>query len=559
MGLLIKNISKSSLKKLNEGESVEGFKKYKFTGCFTQCSVPGAIVVNRNDRIYQEKEVLRHLGYLRDKIKQDGSILGELDHPEGRFDISLKEASHKITDLWYDQAHHRVMGTIELLDTPNGKIAKSLVDSGFPVYVSSRAAGDVNPKTKEVEIGQIFTYDIVCTPGFEEARLSPVSESLKANVKTYLLESVNGYKKTKNLKTAYKVLDEGTYICETDATYTLNENELKAMNKKYNMKDLVTPLNEEDEKVLNDSNDIAKNGLDFPEMGPINSKGEKINEEGDDNTEVESNEKEDKGSSKKDMIVSIKSEESDKKEGAKDKHNLIVNIEVEEEKEDNKKEEKEEKEEKDSNAKENIEECGDSPAVECVSKDKAEKLSKDADKMEEDVDNLLDSIQKKSDIKEGVISRFPFTISLSPENFAKFTQLNEENKCKCQAFIEGFGIRDVKQINELWTTPLQEKKNDVGNWLKLADKEDIDLYLKESDEVQDAIEESAKFFDLRTKADVDEFWAKTGLRQKKARKIEEEKLVEKYKDLYNPETYNSDLGYSSVLAEYIGDMMMKNN
>ena len=225
MGLLIKNICKSSLNKLNEGEETNGLKKYKFTGCFTQCSVPGAVVVNRNGRIYQENEVLRHLGYLRDKIKKDGSILGELDHPEGRFDISLKEASHKITDLWYDQANHRVMGTIELLDTPNGKIAKSLVDSGFPVYVSSRAAGDVDPKTKEVEIATIFTYDIVCTPGFEEARLNQVSESLKTNAKTYLLESVAGYKKNKNLKTTYKVLDEGTYISETDATYTLNENE----------------------------------------------------------------------------------------------------------------------------------------------------------------------------------------------------------------------------------------------------------------------------------------------------------------------------------------------
>ena len=568
MGLLIKNICKTSLKKLNEGEETAGLKKYKFSGCFTQCSVPGAVVVNRNGRIYQENEVLRHLGYLRDKIKKDGSILGELDHPEGRFDISLKEASHKITDLWYDQANHRVMGTIELLDTPNGKIAKSLVDSGFPVYVSSRAAGDVDPKTKEVEIATIFTYDIVCTPGFEEARLSQVSESLKNNAKTYLLESVAGYKKNKNLKTTYKVLDEGTYISETDATYTLNENEKEAMNKTYNMKDLVKPLNEEDEKILNDDKQVedaaAKAGLAFPDMSPINSKGEKVNEEGDDDTEAKADDSKD-AESKKDMIVDIKSDDEDKEDDKKSKRDLIVNIELEEEKPEDKKEEEEpaeDEEEKDENKEdeENVEECGETPQTECVSKDVAEKISKDTEKMEEEVDKLINSINNKNEVKESIISRYPFTISLSPENFARFTQLNEENRCKCQAFIEGFAIRDIKQINELWSTPIQKSKDNdnVDNWIKLADKEDIELYLKESEDVQDAIERSAQFFEFRTKADVDEFWARTGLRQKKARKIAEEQLVEKYKDMYNPKTFNSDLGYSSMLAEYMADYMLNN-
>ena len=109
-----------------------------------------------------ENAVLAHLGYLRDMIKENnGRILGELDHPEGRFEVSMKEASHMITDLWYDQNTHCVMGRLEVLDTPNGKTLKSLIEAGYPLYVSSRAAGDVDPKTKEVEIAQIFTYDFV--------------------------------------------------------------------------------------------------------------------------------------------------------------------------------------------------------------------------------------------------------------------------------------------------------------------------------------------------------------------------------------------------------------
>jgi hypothetical protein len=104
-------------------DSTPGNKKYIFSGVFTACSVPGHVIINRNNRQYNESTVLPHLGYLRQMIKDNGSILGELDHPEGRFDVSLKEASHKITDLWYDQKNHNVMGKLEILDTPNGKTA----------------------------------------------------------------------------------------------------------------------------------------------------------------------------------------------------------------------------------------------------------------------------------------------------------------------------------------------------------------------------------------------------------------------------------------------------
>ena len=122
-----KLIKSKSLKPLVLNESIDSSpnnKKYIFSGVFTACSVPGHVIINRNNRSYPEKTVLAHLSYLRESIKENGCILGELDHPEGRFDVSLKEASHKITDLWYDQVNHNVMGKLEILDTPNGKIAQ---------------------------------------------------------------------------------------------------------------------------------------------------------------------------------------------------------------------------------------------------------------------------------------------------------------------------------------------------------------------------------------------------------------------------------------------------
>ena len=63
-----------------------------------------------------------------------------------------------ITDLWYDQPSHCVMGKLEVLDTPNGQIARKLIDAGYPLFVSSRAAG-------EVETSESIFVAVVHDPG----------------------------------------------------------------------------------------------------------------------------------------------------------------------------------------------------------------------------------------------------------------------------------------------------------------------------------------------------------------------------------------------------------
>ena len=76
---------------------------------------------NNNNRIYEESEYLPHLSYLKDKISQN-RLVGELDHPE-KFDVSLKNISHIITDLSYDKANKVIRIKVKLLDTPAGQIA----------------------------------------------------------------------------------------------------------------------------------------------------------------------------------------------------------------------------------------------------------------------------------------------------------------------------------------------------------------------------------------------------------------------------------------------------
>jgi len=171
-------------------------------------------IENRNGRIYEEREYLPHLEYLQKDI-DNGNLLGELDHPE-RFEVSLSGVSHRISELWYDQQKRQVLGRIEILEgTPKGQIAKSLLESGVPLSISSRAAGSVN-EDKTVEIQQIYTYDLVTKPGFPNAQLKQVNENAKADPKAARMASL--------LESFTQSADKRKANCINEELGLLNEN-----------------------------------------------------------------------------------------------------------------------------------------------------------------------------------------------------------------------------------------------------------------------------------------------------------------------------------------------
>jgi hypothetical protein len=139
---------------------------------------------------------------LQDKIKSS-KLLGELDHPQ-QFDISLKNVSHVIEELFYDKDSKHVKGKIRLLDTDAGRQAKALVDAGVPLQISSRAAGAVE-SNGQVKIKQLFTYDLVADPGFANAELKRVNESYgfdnDSGLWIYEMNSGNAEESTKEITT----------------------------------------------------------------------------------------------------------------------------------------------------------------------------------------------------------------------------------------------------------------------------------------------------------------------------------------------------------------------
>ena len=161
--LLILERSSSELEFKNEGGV------YVLEGIFGEIDKK-----NRNNRIYTESEYVPQIEALQAKISST-KLLGELDHPQ-TFDVSLKNVSHVIEELTYDKETKQVKGKIRLLDTEAGRQAKALVDAGVPLQISSRAAGTVE-SNGTVKIKQLFTYDLVADPGFENAELKRVNES----------------------------------------------------------------------------------------------------------------------------------------------------------------------------------------------------------------------------------------------------------------------------------------------------------------------------------------------------------------------------------------------
>jgi len=184
------------------------------------CAVFGT--KNNNNRIYEKAEYLPHLDYLNEKIER-GQLFGELDHPQN-FDVSLKNVSHVVEKLWYDQNSDNVKIKVRLLNTPAGQIAKTLVESGCTISTSSRAAGQVMNEGK-VKIQRIFTYDLVAEPGFSEAVLRrSVNESFQSNY-SMLFESLDNIKATSIINTLVDI-SESLNLEESIKVYKINNEEI---------------------------------------------------------------------------------------------------------------------------------------------------------------------------------------------------------------------------------------------------------------------------------------------------------------------------------------------
>ena len=133
-----------------------------------------AEVKNGNGRVYPREILQREVQkYIDGPVKQNNAM-GELDHPEASI-INLSNVSHNIKKVWWDG--NDLMGQLELLNTPSGKIAMELVSAGIPLGISSRGMGSVKQLGETVEVQddfELLCWDLVSVPSTPGAYMQPV-------------------------------------------------------------------------------------------------------------------------------------------------------------------------------------------------------------------------------------------------------------------------------------------------------------------------------------------------------------------------------------------------
>jgi len=148
-------------------------KEYFIEGIFLQSNLK-----NRNGRVYPTEILDKEIKRYNEEYVTKNRAFGELGHPDSPT-INLDRVSHMIKELKRDGDNF--IGKAKIMDTPYGKIVKSLIDEGATLGVSSRGMGSLAQKNGVSMVQDDFTLataaDIVADPSAPNAFVEGVMES----------------------------------------------------------------------------------------------------------------------------------------------------------------------------------------------------------------------------------------------------------------------------------------------------------------------------------------------------------------------------------------------
>ena len=153
-------------------EEKNGKKLLYIEGVFLQSELK-----NRNGRMYPFSVLDREVNRYNEEYVKSKRALGELGHPDGPT-INLDRVSHRITSLRAEG--NNFIGKAQILDTPMGNIAKSLLGEGVQLGVSSRGMGSIDKREDCNVVRDDFMLttaaDIVADPSAPDAFVNGIME-----------------------------------------------------------------------------------------------------------------------------------------------------------------------------------------------------------------------------------------------------------------------------------------------------------------------------------------------------------------------------------------------
>ena len=147
-------------------------KDLKIKGVFMQAETK-----NRNGRMYPLDTLMKEVKRYNKELVEPKRAFGELGHPDGPT-VNLDRVSHLIEELYPEG--NNIIGKAKILDTPNGKIVKELLNAGAKLGVSSRGMGTLEKRENANYVGKDFYLatagDIVADPSAPEAFVEGIME-----------------------------------------------------------------------------------------------------------------------------------------------------------------------------------------------------------------------------------------------------------------------------------------------------------------------------------------------------------------------------------------------
>jgi hypothetical protein len=188
-------------------EEKNGKQNLYIEGTFLQGEIK-----NRNGRMYPIATLAREVEKYNESFIKSGRALGELGHPDGPT-VNLDRVSHLITSLVQEGNNFR--GKARILDTPMGNIARSLLDEGVKLGVSSRGIGSLREARDGAKIVAddfmlATAADIVADPSAPDAFVNGIMEGREWVWNNGIIKEseVANIKRTLDLAPNPKVLEE---------------------------------------------------------------------------------------------------------------------------------------------------------------------------------------------------------------------------------------------------------------------------------------------------------------------------------------------------------------